>query len=170
MAESSLAIVQQLLTLCSDPENQSFIVNEEGVSMRLLCPPRDRRRVCSTTSRRYLPRRAGRRCFAASPIPRDHSPFDPPLLPLASPRINKGCVSGLVTYLKNSDDNVVCMAAQAMQFLSSNADNIATLRVQPGLIANLVRWIPPPPRARSRATTVDHFATPSLPAPRPTRR
>ena len=31
------------------------------------------------------------------------------------------------------------MATQAMQFLSSNPDNIVTLREQPGLIANLVR-------------------------------
>ena len=69
-----------------------------------------------------------------------------------SHRINAGCVSGLVTYLKNSDDNVVCMAAQAMQFLSSNADNIATLRVQPGLIANLVRWTPS--HARTKTVSV----------------
>lgn len=34
-----------------------------------------------------------------------------------------GCISGLVGYLKNDDDDIVCMAAQAIQFLSVNRSN-----------------------------------------------
>jgi hypothetical protein len=40
---------------------------------------------------------------------------------LATPA--SGCISGLVGYLRNSDEDIVIMAAQAIQFLSVNRVN-----------------------------------------------
>lgn len=74
---STTGIVRQLLTLASDPENQVFIVQEEG------------------------------------------------------------CVAGLVGYLRNRDENVVCMATQALQFLTSNRQNREELLKFKSLIPNL---------------------------------
>eukprot|EP00941_MAST-03F_sp_MAST-3F-sp1_P005276 g5276.t1 len=74
---STKGIVRQLLTLASDPENQTFIVQEEG------------------------------------------------------------CVAGLVGYLRNRDEDVVTMAAQALQFLTSNRHNKAELLNFKDLIPNL---------------------------------
>ena len=68
------------------------------------------------------------------------------LLTLASDTENQeyivredGCVAGLVGYLKNRDEDVVVMAAQALMFLSSNKGCRQDMVNFKGLMDNLVR-------------------------------
>jgi hypothetical protein len=48
-----------------------------------------------------------------------------------------GCVSGLVSYLKNKDEDIVCMASQALQFLSVNRSNRPNILKYPDVIPSL---------------------------------
>lgn len=66
-----------------------------------------------------------------------------------------GCIAGLVGYLGNKDDDIVCMAAQAIQFLSVNRANRPKL-LKFNLIPSLT------PLTTSNNSKIRDFASASL--------